>query len=196
MVNPQATEAQANKILDLLFAHERPLIIAGGGIINADGATELVELAELLNIPVAPTLMGWGAIPDDHPLMSGMVGIQTHTRYGNATFLESDVVLGIGNRWANRHTGDLTTYRAGRKFIHVDIEPTQIGRVFSPDYGVVSDAKAALQALLAAARKRQAAGTIPNYTDWSDACTARKAQLQRKTNLITNRSNRSAYTRK
>lgn len=182
-IKPQATEAQANKILDMLFAHERPIIVAGGGIINADGTDELVELAELLQIPVAPTLMGWGAIPDDHELMSGMVGIQTHTRYGNASFLEADVVLGIGNRWANRHTGDLTTYREGRKFIHVDIEPTQIGRVFAPDYGVVSDAKAALQALLSAGRQRQAEGTLPNYAAWANSCTARKAQLHRKTHF-------------
>lgn len=181
VTKPVATDAQANKILDMLFEHHRPMIVAGGGVINADGSDELVELAELLNIPVVPTLMGWGAIPDDHSLMAGMVGIQTHTRYGNASFLESDIVLGIGNRWANRHTGDLETYRTGRKFIHVDIESTQIGRVFSPDYGVVSDAKAALQALLNAARKRKADGQLPNYSSWSTSCTVRKGQLQRKT---------------
>lgn len=180
VLKPEATPAQADKILDLLFAHERPVIVAGGGIINADGAQELVELAELLDIPIVPTLMGWGAIPDDHPLMAGMVGIQTHTRYGNANFLDSDIVLGIGNRWANRHTGDLETYRTGRKFIHIDIEPTQIGRVFSPDYGVVSDAKAAIQALLAAAHRRSA-GSIPDYAAWSRTCSERKGQLQRKT---------------
>lgn len=99
---PRATRAQAEKVLDMVFAHSKPVIVAGGGIINADGADELVELAELLDIPVVPTLMGWGAIPDDHPLMAGMVGIQTHTRYGNVNFLESDMVIGIGNRWANR----------------------------------------------------------------------------------------------
>ena len=91
--------------------------------------------------------MGWGAIPDDHPLMAGMVGLQTSHRYGNATMLESDFVLGIGNRWANRHTGGLDVYRQGRRFVHVDIEPTQIGRVFAPDYGIVSDAGAALALL-------------------------------------------------
>ena len=85
--------------------------------------------------------MGWGTIPDDHPLMAGMVGLQTSHRYGNATFLESDFVLGIGNRWANRHTGGMDTYTKGRTFVHVDIEPTQIGRVFAPDYGIVSDAR-------------------------------------------------------
>ena len=93
-------------------------------------------------MPVIPTLMGWGTIPDDHPLMAGMVGLQTSHRYGNATMLASDFVLGIGNRWANRHTGSVEVYTKGRKFVHVDIEPTQIGRVFGPDFGIVSDAKA------------------------------------------------------
>ena len=89
--------------------------------------------------------MGWGTIPDDHPLMAGMAGLQTSHRYGNATMLEADFVLGIGNRWANRHTGGLDVYRGERTFVHVDIEPTQIGRVFAPHYGIVSDAKAALE---------------------------------------------------
>ena len=141
----------------MLAAAERPLIVAGGGIINADAADLLVEFAELPDVPVVPTLMGWGAIPDDHPLMAGMVGLQTSHRYGNATMLESDFVLGIGNRWANRHTGGLDTYRAGRTFVHVDIEPTQIGRVFAPDYGIVSDAKAALELFVEVAQERAAA---------------------------------------
>jgi tartronate-semialdehyde synthase len=107
---------------------------------------------------VIPTLMGWGCIPDDHPLMAGMVGLQTSHRYGNATFLQSDFVLGIGNRWANRHTGSVEKYTAGRKFVHVDIEPTQIGRVFGPDLGIVSDARAALSLFVAVAEEMQAPG--------------------------------------
>src|SRR5699024_3460254 len=178
---PATTEPQAKKILDMHFVHHRPMIVAEGGIINTDAADDPIKLAHVLSVPAVPTLMGWGARQDDHPLMAGRVGIQTHTRYGNANFLESDIVLGIGNRWANRHTGDLNVYRADRKFIHVDIEPTQIGRVFAPDYGVVSDAKAALQALVDAARKRKAAGSVPEYSTWSTSCTARKGQLQRKT---------------
>lgn len=75
--------------------------------------------------------MGWGTIPDDHAQMVGMVGLQTSHRYGNATLLKSDLVFGIGNRWANRHTGSVDVYTEGRKFVHVDIEPTQIGRVFT-----------------------------------------------------------------
>src|SRR3712207_7561280 len=116
----------------MLDAAERPLIVAGGGIINADASDLLVEFAEATGVPVIPTLMGWGCIPDDHPLMAGMVGLQTSHRYGNRTFLKSDFVLGIGNRWANRHTGTIEAYTKGRKFVHVDIEPTQIGRVFNP----------------------------------------------------------------
>lgn len=92
IIKPAATPGQAARILDMLSAHQRPVIIAGGGVINADADRELVEFAELLNIPVIPTLMGWGAIPDDHPLMAGMVGVQTHTRYGNANFLDADIV--------------------------------------------------------------------------------------------------------
>src|SRR5207342_151745 len=155
---PAATRAQIEKAIDMLVTADRPLLVAGGGIVNADASDLLVELAEILNVPVVPTLMGWGTIPDDHRLAAGMVGLQTAHRYGNATMLESDFVLGIGNRWANRHTGGLETYRKGRRFVHVDIEPTQIGRVFAPDLGIVSDAGAALALLVEVARERAAAG--------------------------------------
>jgi tartronate-semialdehyde synthase len=127
--------------------------------------------------------MGWGAIPDDHPLAAGMVGLQTAHRYGNASMLESDFVLGIGNRWANRHTGGLGTYRRGRRFVHIDIEPTQIGRVFAPDLGIASDAKAALELLLALGAARAAAGTLPDWSDWVSACRRRKETLHRKTHF-------------
>lgn len=180
---PTATRAQAEKAIDLLLAAERPLLIAGGGIVNAGGEDLLVELAETLGVPVIPTLMGWGVIPDDHALMAGMAGLQTSHRYGNANLLASDFVLGIGNRWANRHTGGLDTYRAGRTFVHVDIEPTQIGRVFAPDYGIVSDAKAALELFVEVARERRDAGRAPDYSGWAAECAERKRTLQRKTHF-------------
>jgi tartronate-semialdehyde synthase len=180
---PAASRAQVEKALDMLVAAERPLIIAGGGIVNADAADLLVEFAEITGVPVIPTLMGWGTIPDDHPLMAGMAGLQTAHRYGNATLLASDFVLGIGNRWANRHTGGLDTYRAGRTFVHVDIEPTQIGRVFPPDYGIVSDAGAALELFVDVARQRKAAGTLPDRRTWADECAERKRTLHRKTHF-------------
>src|SRR6185369_15281846 len=180
---PAASRAQAAKAIDMLISAERPLIVAGGGIINADASDLLVELAEILNVPVVPTLMGWGSIPDDHGLAAGMVGLQTSHRYGNATMLASDFVLGIGNRWANRHTGGLDTYRRGRRFVHVDIEPTQIGRVFAPDFGIVSDAKAALEQFVAVAKERRAAGTLPDWSAWVDDCRQRKQTMHRKTHF-------------
>lgn len=156
---PAATRAQIEKAIGFLLESERPLIVAGGGIINADASELLVEFAEITGTPVIPTLMGWGTIPDDHELNAGMVGLQTSHRYGNANFLESDFVLGIGNRWANRHTGyKLDVYTKGRKFVHVDIEPTQIGKIFAPDYGIASDAKAALELFVEVAKELEAAG--------------------------------------
>ncbi|MFJ3683886.1 glyoxylate carboligase [Pseudomonas sp. NPDC090208] len=178
---PQASRKQVEKALTMLNASERPLIVAGGGIINADASDALVEFAELTGIPVIPTLMGWGAIPDDHPQMAGMVGLQTSHRYGNATMLESDMVLGIGNRWANRHTGTVSVYSEGRKFIHVDIEPTQIGRVLTPDLGIVSDAGAALAMFLEVAREWHTAGKLKNRSLWLASCQERKRTMQRKT---------------
>jgi len=178
---PAATRKQIEKALDMLMASTKPLIIAGGGIINADAADLLVEFAELTGVPVIPTLMAWGVLPDDHPLMAGMCGLQTSHRYGNATLLASDFCLGIGNRWANRHTGSVEVYTQGRKFVHVDIEPTQIGRVFNPDLGIVSDAKAALELFVQVARERRAAGQLRDYSDWASRCAERKKLMQRKT---------------
>jgi tartronate-semialdehyde synthase len=180
---PAASRAQIEKAIDMLAAAERPLIVAGGGIINADASELLVKFAELTGIPVIPTLMGWGTIPDDHPLMAGMCGLQTSHRYGNATMLESDFVLGIGNRWANRHTGSVEVYTKGRKFVHVDIEPTQIGRVFAPDFGIVSDAKAALELFVQVALERKSQGTLPSRDAWAAQCQERKRTMQRKTNF-------------
>ncbi len=180
---PAATRRQVEKALAMLNAAERPLIVAGGGIINADASAELTAFAELVGIPVIPTLMGWGTIPDDHPLMQGMVGLQTSHRYGNATMLRSDFVLGIGNRWANRHTGSVDVYTKGRTFVHVDIEPTQIGRVFGPDLGIVSDAKAALDLFVAVAREWKGEGRLRDRSDWVAECQHRKDSMLRKSHF-------------
>lgn len=180
---PVATRKQIEKALGMLNEAEHPVIVAGGGIITADACKELVEFAEVANVPVVPTLMGWGSIPDDHVLMAGMVGLQTSHRYGNATMLESDFVLGIGNRWANRHTGSIETYTKGRKFVHVDIEPTQIGRVFDPDFGIVSDAKAALGLFVEVAKEWRASGKLKERQAWPAACHDRKRTMLRKSDF-------------
>jgi tartronate-semialdehyde synthase len=96
--------------------------------------------------------------------------------------LASDFVLGIGNRWANRHTGSIEVYTKGRTFVHVDIEPTQIGRVFGPDLGIVSDAKAALELFVEVARDMKAAGKLHDRSAWVAECRERKRTLLRKTN--------------
>ncbi|MEU8139425.1 glyoxylate carboligase [Streptodolium elevatio] len=151
-VHPHLPRVEA--ALDMLLAAERPLLLSGGGVIIGEAHEELVELAELLQIPVQVTLMGKGSIDENHALYSGMTGIQTSQRYGNASFLESDLVLALGARFGDRHTGSLDVYRGERKFIHVDIEPTQIGKVFQPDLGIVSDTRLFLRAILEVARDR------------------------------------------
>jgi tartronate-semialdehyde synthase len=180
---PAASRAQIEKALAMLNAAERPLIVAGGGIVNADASHLLVKFAETTGVPVIPTLMGWGTIPDDHPLMVGMAGLQTSHRYGNATLLASDHVLGIGNRWANRHTGTIEVYTKGRTFTHVDIEPTQIGRVFMPDYGIVSDAKAALELFVSVAGEWKKADKLKDRSSWLGECRERKKTMLRRTHF-------------
>ncbi|WP_371775388.1 glyoxylate carboligase [Streptomyces sp. NBC_01438] len=180
---PAASRKQIERALEMLNDSERPLLVAGGGIINADASELLVEFAELTGVPVVPTLMGWGILPDDHELNAGMVGLQTSHRYGNANFLESDFVLGIGNRWANRHTGKLDVYTQGRKFVHVDIEPTQLGKIFAPDLGIASDAKAALELFVEVARELNAAGKLKDRSQWAASTQERRATLQRRTHF-------------
>ncbi|WP_321953083.1 glyoxylate carboligase [Paraburkholderia bannensis] len=180
---PKASRKQIEAALELLNASEKPLIVSGGGVLNAAAEDLLVQFAETVGVPVIPTLMSWGAIADDHPLMAGMVGLQTSHRYGNATMLASDFVLGIGNRWANRHTGSVEVYTKGRKFVHVDIEPTQIGRVFGPDLGIVSDAKAALELFVEVAQEWKAAGKLKDRSAWVADCQQRKATMHRKTHF-------------
>ncbi|MEX3926609.1 glyoxylate carboligase [Paraburkholderia sp. BR10936] len=180
---PRATRKQIEAALELLNASDKPLIVSGGGVLNAAAEDLLVQFAETVGVPVIPTLMSWGAIADDHPLMAGMVGLQTSHRYGNATMLASDFVLGIGNRWANRHTGSVEVYTKGRKFVHVDIEPTQIGRVFGPDLGIVSDAKAALELFAEIATEWKAAGKLKDRSAWVADCQERKRTMLRKTHF-------------
>ena len=178
---PRPGAKAIRRAIDMLLAAERPVIVAGGGVINAEASADLIALAEMTNTPVVPTLMGWGSIPDDHALNAGMVGLQTQHRYGNANFLESDFVLGIGNRWANRHTGSTEVYTRGRTFVHIDIDPTQIGRVFSPELGIVADAGLALDALVAEVCKRKLQGTVPSREAWVASVRERKRTMLRRT---------------
>ena len=98
-------------------------------------------------------------------------------------FSKLDFVFGVGNRWANRHTGSIDLYTKGRKFIHVDIEPTQIGRVFGPDFGIVSDARAALKLFIEAARALKAEGKLKDRSEWAGRCLHRKKSMLRRSHF-------------
>ncbi|MDL2319201.1 thiamine pyrophosphate-dependent enzyme [Eubacteriales bacterium OttesenSCG-928-A19] len=175
---PAPASADIEKAAKLLDAAKAPIIIMGGGVTLSQSEADVIELAELLRIPVITTYMAKGGLPEAHPLNAGHVGIQVGQPIGNKYFLESDVVLGIGCRFTDRHTGDLKTYREGRKFIHVDIEPKQIGKVFEPDLGIVSDAKLATRALIDYAK---ANGMKPVNPARADALPGLREQLRRKT---------------
>ncbi len=173
--------AKIRRAVEWLATAEHPVLMPGGGVIIAEAWTELVALAEHLQLAVSPTYMGKGAIDEDHPLHIGTVGIQTSQRYANSLFLQSDVVCAIGARFASRHTGDLATYRGGRRFIHADVEATQIGRIFEPDLGIVADAKLTLQAMLAEARRAYPAGI--RRPGWVGSIAHAKAALGRRTDF-------------
>ena len=177
---PTPNPAAIREAVAMLLQAERPMIMPGGGVILAEAAPALMALAEYLNVPVTPTYMGKGAIPEDHPLYAGIVGIQTSQRYANALFLESDFVLAVGARFADRHTGDLDVYRGERTFVQVDIEPYQIGRVFPPDLGIVSDAGHALDAMLEVARDM----TPPRSENtWTERVAELRSTLLRRTDF-------------
>lgn len=167
---------RVERALDMLQDAQRPLLLAGGGVILGEAHEQLRELAELLDLPVQITLMGKGAFPEDHELFAGMAGIQTSQRFGNQALLESELVLALGARFGDRHTGAVDVYRGERKFIHVDIEPTQIGKVFEPDLGIVSDTRRFLEALLVTARRRQ---VTADHRRWVGRVREMKAKLTR-----------------
>jgi len=162
----------------MLAASKAPVIIMGGGCFISGCCDKLTELAELLRIPVITTYQAKGGIPENHPLNAGHAGIQVGQPIGNQVMLDSDLVLAVGNRFSDRHTGDLKTYCGSRKFIHINIEPSQIGMVFEPTLGIVSDAGLAVDALLAEVK---AQGLRPVNPERAASLPALRASLARKT---------------
>lgn len=148
---PQAEDIV--KAVEMINAAKNPVLLMGGGVILANAAKECVELAEALNMPVITTYMAKGGIPVNHPLNAGHCGIQVGQPIGNKVFLDSDLVLGIGCRFTDRHTGAIGVYRGDRQFIHINIEPKEIGKIFHADLGIVADAKKAIVALIEETKK-------------------------------------------
>lgn len=151
VIAPNPREIQ--EAVKLIAESKAPVVIMGGGCFISRCGEKVVELAEMLQIPVITTYQAKGGIPENHPLNAGHVGIQVGQPIGNKVFLESDLAICIGNRFSDRHTGDLATYCCGRKFIHINIAPAQIGLVFQPTLGIVSDAALAVDALIEEVKK-------------------------------------------
>jgi tartronate-semialdehyde synthase len=150
-----ASQKQVYKVLDMLLGAEKPVMLLGGGVIVGDACEEFRAVAEVLQIPVVTTYMGKSGIPWNHPLMAGHVGIQCNTRSGNRVFLDSTLVFAVGARFNDRHTGNITVYKGDRTFIHVDVDPAQLGKNIMPDLGICADAKLTLKALLEEIRRRK-----------------------------------------
>lgn len=143
----QGHPRQIVKALELLCDAERPMIIAGGGIVAAEASKELTELAEKLNIPVANTLMGMGVYPASHEKSLGMLGM--HGNYwANHAVSNCDVLFAIGTRFNDRITGCLKRFAKDAQVIHVDIDPCSISKNVAVDIPIVGDAKNVLNAML------------------------------------------------
>lgn len=156
IVKPALDEATAERIVRQLLEADSPLIYAGGGIFLADAATELRELAEHLHLPVAHTLMGKGALPDDHPLILGMTGFWG-TKYINDKCRAADWILALGTRfseadcssWEREYTFNFPPTR----LIQIDIDPSEIGRNYPVAIGALADLRSALGTLNRVARR-------------------------------------------
>jgi acetolactate synthase-1/2/3 large subunit len=153
---PAIDLATATQIVNALAQARRPLIYAGGGVLLARASQELQELVEHLGIPVAHSLMGKGAMPDDHPLVLGMSGFWG-TRLVNDACMAADWVLGVGTRFKEADCSswyrDYTFNIPPTRLAHIDIEPSEIGRNFATEIGVVADVKSALATLCRVARE-------------------------------------------
>jgi len=138
---------QLKDVAKALMNAERPVIIAGGGVILSGASKELSQLAKSLNIPVTTTLMGKGCFPEDHPLSLGMLGMHGR-KAANVAVTECDVLFVIGIRFSDRITGKIDTFASGAKKIQVDIDASEIGKNVKVDIPVVGDAKLVLQNLM------------------------------------------------
>jgi acetolactate synthase-1/2/3 large subunit len=137
---------QIRKAAELLVEAEKPVILAGGGVITSNASAELQQLAELLLAPVATSFMGKGSIPETHPLSLGSIGMHGNP-VANKLLCEADVMLAVGTRFSDRSTGKLDSFCAPSKKIHIDIDTAEIGKNIEVDIPIVGDAKKALSEL-------------------------------------------------
>ncbi|GAB3629881.1 acetolactate synthase [Pandoraea terrae] len=147
------TADSAARIAALLAQSERPVIYAGGGVIASDTGAQLTALAEKLNVPVALTMMGLGAMADDHPLLLGPLGM--HGAYcANVAVNEADLVLALGVRFDDRVIGNPAAFARHAKIVHIDVDAGEIGKNKPVTLGVHADLRDAFDGLLAVAQRR------------------------------------------
>ena len=165
---PLPPKESIEKAVKLLDEAKSPVLLMGGGVILSKAEKALLEFAEYMSLPVITTYMAKGGIPTEHPLNAGQAGIQVGAvSSGNETLLAADLVLGIGCRFTDRHTGNAAVYQGERKFIHIDIDPKEIGKIVKTELGIVADAGDALKMLITAAKAAGKARTRkhPSFAD-------------------------------
>lgn len=165
------TDGSPNQIAaaaEALAAAERPVIYAGGGIISAEASAELTALVERTGIPVVLTLMGKGAMDEHHPKCLGMVGMHG-SAYANWAINDADVILAVGVRFDDRVTGRLKDFAPKARFIHIDIDPAEIGKNKPAHIPIVGDAKRVLAALVGKARAPRIEAWWRQIEEWRTA---------------------------
>jgi len=142
--NTEPHPIQVKKTVNLLLNAERPMILAGGGVILSNASPELLQLAELLMMPVATTFMGKSCFPENNPLSMGNIGMHG-TMLANNMILEADVLLAVGTRFQDRSTGTLDDFCPDATIIHIDIDAAEIGKNVAVEVPIVADAKPTLK---------------------------------------------------
>lgn len=167
-----AGQEQIEDALELIAQAERPVILAGHGILMAGAAQELRELAERANIPVSLTLLGKGALPEDHPLCLRMMGMHGEAA-SNHAIQEADLLIALGMRFDDRVTGNLKTYSQHSRKIHIDIDPSEINKNVKVEVGIAGDVKTVLRQLLPGLKAKSHAGWLNRIRDWQEDASER-----------------------
>lgn len=144
---------------------ERPLIYIGGGVVIGGAHNELVKLAETLNAPVTPTLMGISAIPGNHPLNLGMLGMHG-TATANFAVTECDLLIAVGARFDDRVTGKLAAFAPKAKVVHIDIDPAEIGKNVAVDIPIVGDVRMVLENILEKVKPKKHTEWLKQINGW------------------------------
>jgi acetolactate synthase-1/2/3 large subunit len=159
---------QIKRAARAMLRAKRPVLYVGGGVISADASAELLELAELTQIPVTTTLMGMGAFPSEHPLCLDMLGMHG-TYYANFAVHTSDVLVAVGARFDDRVTGRVDAFAPNAEIIHIDIDPSSISKNLKVDVPIVGDCRRVLRGLIEAVKQeKEEAGAREARRAWHE----------------------------